>query len=301
METCNGKLEKLIAVHPPAGCGPMGVSPPVEDPRFEEIQAELKELQVNTKAMQATLDSVSRPATSGYTTPSPSGVWGVGPPSGSPLGSPSFSPPTFGSPNPYSTPSMSPSAGFDRVPDPTVVKDICHTSLVLRDDVKDFVQKQIRDAGLDNFTISVEGQVSANTFIVKFERELQRCCKQVQQLLDAQKVDKGIWKNHSIAGADEQPHPVYINPDKNGRRIKTEIVLSKWPANSEKFSRNLKLRSPSSILPVLSSFTGSTRSKLLSSPRPHVPWNGTTRSLRNTTLIGKPSKGLQGRHPFRIE
>lgn len=95
METFNGKLDKLIADRPPADFGPMGVSPPVEDPRFEEPKP-LNEMQVKTKAMQATLDSVSRRATSGYATPAASGGWGAGHPSGSLLGSPSFSPPTFG-------------------------------------------------------------------------------------------------------------------------------------------------------------------------------------------------------------
>ena len=66
---------------------------------------------------------------------------------------------------------------FVRVPDPTNVKVTCHKALVLRTDVKDFIMAQVRDAGLENWSISVEGQASANTFTVKLEGELQRCCR----------------------------------------------------------------------------------------------------------------------------
>ena len=114
---------------------------------------------------------------------------------------------------------MSPSPGFDRVPDPTVIKVTCHQSAVLRTDVKDFVLTQLKDAGLDQCSITVNGLASANSFDIKFDGELQRCCSQVKQLLDSQKIDKGIWKQHSMRGTDDQPHPVYINPDKSGRQV----------------------------------------------------------------------------------
>ena len=70
--------------------------------------------------------------------------------------------------------SLSPSTGFDSVPDHTVLKVSCHKSLVHRDAVKEFILKQTRDAGLEGCRNISEGLVSANAFTIKFDVELQR-------------------------------------------------------------------------------------------------------------------------------
>ena len=80
--------------------------------------------------------------------------------------------------------SPSPSTGFDRVPDPTVIKVSCHKSLVHRDTVKEFILKQARDAGLEGCRIIVKGLVNANTFIVKFDEELQRSLRKDKTMPD---------------------------------------------------------------------------------------------------------------------
>jgi len=225
LEGVNSKLDKLVADRP--DFGPGGPASSGDDARFDALSAEFKELQASTKALQSSVETHSRPATSGYTTPTPSGAWGSGPPGSTPHGSPSFSPPAFGSPNPYAAAAWAPSTGFDRAPDPTVIKITCHKSTVLRTDVKDFVLKQLSEAGLDQCDITVKGIASANSFDVKFDGELQRCCSQVKQLLDSQKIEKGVWKQHTMRGTDGQPYPVYINPDKNGRQVKMEVAMSK--------------------------------------------------------------------------
>ena len=238
LEGVNSKLDKLVSDRP--DFGPGGPATPADDTRFDALSAEFKELQASTKALQSTVESASRPATSGYTTPTPSGAWGSGPPGSTPHGSPSFSPPAFGSPNPYAQAAWAPSTGFDRAPDPTVIKVTCHKSTVLRTDVKDFVLKQLSEAGLDQCSITVKGIASANSFDVKFDGELQRCCSQVKQLLDSQKVDKGIWKQHTMRGTDDQPYPVYINPDKNGRQVKSEVAMSKVVRKFKELHPSLK-------------------------------------------------------------
>lgn len=239
------------------------------------------------RAETATRSPSPQHSISGYSTPG--SAWPRSVPPSNHFESPSYLPvPTFGaSPDPDNcfNPSGNASSNFDRATDPTVVEITCHHSFVLRKVVADFMQKQVREAGLDNTKFSVEGLASFITFTNKFEGGRNCCCKQVAQLLESPRVDNGVWKHHSVLGADEAPTQSTLTRTRMASESIKKLPSLGFLRNSRNCTPSIGIKLQASRGQAWSRCTGSTELRLRWRTKSLSGLTGNTKSLRSIASI----------------
>eukprot|EP00959_Pyramimonas_sp_CCMP1952_P013860 293147-Pyramimonas_sp.AAC.1 len=125
-----------------------------------------------------------------------------------------------------SPPPPKPSPGFTRAVDGTILKVVAPT-LVKKCDVQGSVDKWLKDASIDGFTI--QGDDQDKLFTIQFTGAVGIAGKKVAAALSALRLPgKGQWMRFPIPAASGGSTQLHIGPDKNPYEIKMEITRNKW-------------------------------------------------------------------------
>lgn len=104
---------------------------------------------------------------------------------------------------------------------------------MLRSDAAKYAKELVTGVGISNFNISTEGLPAGNQFTIRFNEEPELASRHVRKVLVAQKLGGGKYAQHFVK-AD-------INPDKNTKTIRTEILLKKLLTRAKELHPPAKL------------------------------------------------------------
>ena len=97
---------------------------------------------------------------------------------------------------------------------------------------KEIVRKILDDVGIpSDVDFELRGLPADETFTISFKENRGSACSHVKKVIDGQRLDKTKWRRYEVKttqrleSGDFEMCYLFINPDKNGRMVRTEVSM----------------------------------------------------------------------------
>ena len=97
---------------------------------------------------------------------------------------------------------------------------------------KETVQKILDDVGIpSDVAFELKGFPADESFTISFTENRESVCSHVKKIIGGQRLDKTKWRRYEVKttqrmeSGDFEMCYLFINPDKNGRMVRTEVSM----------------------------------------------------------------------------